>query len=145
MTVGINVGSHLHKANLFGVASACSSEVTKSGLSSGLLIDWLEHLDPEVTSVCPDLQQKLLFALNKVRQALPADNVPLMSYHSGVSVCVVKAMHPFSLFVLFQARGTPAYRPYLLALLTHQSNWSTLLQCISALLSKRRDYKYTIF
>ncbi|XP_029015279.1 integrator complex subunit 1 isoform X2 [Betta splendens] len=81
-----------------------SSEVTKSGLSFGLLVDWLEHLDPEVTSVCPDLQQKLLFALNK-------------------------------------ARGTPAYRPYLLALLTHQSNWATLLQCIGALLSKRRDYK----
>ncbi|MEQ2221850.1 Integrator complex subunit 1 [Ilyodon furcidens] len=80
------------------------SEVTKSGLNSGLLVDWLEHLDPEVTSVCPDMQQKLLFALNK-------------------------------------ARGTPAYRPYLLALLTHQSNWSTLLPCISALLSKHRDYK----
>ncbi|RVE69740.1 hypothetical protein OJAV_G00080840 [Oryzias javanicus] len=79
-------------------------EVIKAGLSSGLLVDWLEHLDPEVTSVCPDLQQKLLFALNK-------------------------------------ARGSPAYRPYLLALLTHQSNWSTLLQCISALLSKHRDYK----
>ena len=46
---------------------ASSSEVTKSGLSSGLLVDWLEHLDPEVTSVCPDLQQKLLFALNRVR------------------------------------------------------------------------------
>ncbi|KAJ4932091.1 hypothetical protein JOQ06_010521 [Pogonophryne albipinna] len=68
------------------VDSNNSSEVTKSGLSSGLLVDWLEHLDPEVTSVCPDLQQKLLFALNR-------------------------------------ARGTPAYRPYLLALLTHQSNW----------------------
>uniref|UniRef100_A0A3Q2YRT2 Integrator complex subunit 1 n=1 Tax=Hippocampus comes TaxID=109280 RepID=A0A3Q2YRT2_HIPCM len=80
-----------------------NSEVTKSGLSSGLLVDWMEYLDPEVTSVCPDLQQKLLFALNK-------------------------------------ARGTPAYRPYLLALLTHQSNWSTLLQCINALLSKRKDY-----
>uniref|UniRef100_A0A671TY99 Integrator complex subunit 1 n=1 Tax=Sparus aurata TaxID=8175 RepID=A0A671TY99_SPAAU len=85
-------------------ADSNTSEVTKSGLSSGLLVDWLEHLDPEVTSVCPDLQQKLLFALNK-------------------------------------ARGTPAYRPYLLALLTHQSNWSTLLQCISALLNKRKDYK----
>ncbi|KAM7371875.1 hypothetical protein PAMP_009079 [Pampus punctatissimus] len=47
------------------VDSNNSSEVTKSGLSSGLLVDWLEHLDPEVTSVCPDLQQKLLFALNK--------------------------------------------------------------------------------
>ncbi|XP_028310866.1 integrator complex subunit 1 [Gouania willdenowi] len=80
------------------------SEVTRSGLSSGLLVDWLEHLDPEVTSVCSDLQQKLLFSLNK-------------------------------------ARGTPAYRPYLLALLTHQSNWSTLLQCIGALLGKHRDDK----
>uniref|UniRef100_A0A3Q2GA51 Integrator complex subunit 1 n=1 Tax=Cyprinodon variegatus TaxID=28743 RepID=A0A3Q2GA51_CYPVA len=86
------------------VDTKSGSEVTKSGLNSGLLVDWLEHLDPEVTSVCPDLQQKLLFALNK-------------------------------------ARGTPAYRPYLLALLTHQSNWSTLLQCISALLSKHKDYK----
>ncbi|CAG12235.1 unnamed protein product, partial [Tetraodon nigroviridis] len=81
-----------------------SCEVTKSGLSSGLLVDWLEHLDPEVTSVCPDLQQKLLFALTK-------------------------------------ARGSPAYRPYLLALLTHQSNWSSLLQCISTILGKHRDYK----
>uniref|UniRef100_A0AAX7UUE0 Integrator complex subunit 1 n=1 Tax=Astatotilapia calliptera TaxID=8154 RepID=A0AAX7UUE0_ASTCA len=85
------------------VDSNNGSEVTKSGLSSGLLVDWLERLDPEVTSVCPDLQQKLLFRR-----------------------CLL---------------GTPAYRPYLLALLTHQSNWSTLLQCISALLSKRRDYK----
>ena len=46
---------------------SCSSEVSQTGLSSGLLVDWLEHLDPEVTSVCPDLQQKLLFALNKVQ------------------------------------------------------------------------------
>ncbi|KAK7940544.1 hypothetical protein WMY93_003870 [Mugilogobius chulae] len=45
------------------------------------------------------------------------------------------------LFSLNKARGTPAYRPYLLALLTHQSNWGTLLQCISALLSKQRDHK----
>ncbi|XP_056870857.1 integrator complex subunit 1 isoform X1 [Takifugu flavidus] len=85
-------------------ADSNNCEVTKSGLSSGLLVDWLEHLDPEVTSVCPDRQQKLLFALNK-------------------------------------ARGSPAYRPYLLALLTHQSNWSSLLQCISTILSKHRDYK----
>lgn len=49
------------------VYSFSSSEVTKTGLSSGLLVDWLEHLDPEVTSVCPDLQHKLLFALNKVK------------------------------------------------------------------------------
>uniref|UniRef100_A0A3P9D6L9 Integrator complex subunit 1 n=1 Tax=Maylandia zebra TaxID=106582 RepID=A0A3P9D6L9_9CICH len=80
------------------VDSNNGSEVTKSGLSSGLLVDWLERLDPEVTSVCPDLQQN-------------------------------------------DASFLTVYLPYLLALLTHQSNWSTLLQCISALLSKRRDYK----
>ncbi|CAB1341759.1 unnamed protein product [Coregonus sp. 'balchen'] len=81
-----------------------SSEVTKTGSSSGLLVDWLGLLDPEVTSVCPDLQRKLLFALNK-------------------------------------GKGTPSYRPYLLALLTHQSNWKTLHQCISALLSKQQDQR----
>ncbi|KAG7262275.1 hypothetical protein CRUP_024973 [Coryphaenoides rupestris] len=87
-------------------AESSSSEVSRASLSSGLLVDWLERLDPEVTSVCPELQQKLLFALNK-------------------------------------GRGSPSYRPYLLALLTHQSNWSTLLQCISAVLSKRRDHSST--
>eukprot|EP00063_Salmo_salar_P067181 XP_014042016.1 PREDICTED: integrator complex subunit 1-like [Salmo salar] len=81
-----------------------SSEVTKTWSSSGLLVDWLGLLDPEVTSVCPDLQRKLLFALNK-------------------------------------GKGTPSYRPYLLALLTHQSNWTTLHQCISALLSKQQDQR----
>lgn len=35
----------------------------------------------------------------------------------------------------------PSYRPYLLALLTHQSNWSTLHQCISSLLNKHRDQR----
>uniref|UniRef100_A0A672MLC9 Integrator complex subunit 1 n=1 Tax=Sinocyclocheilus grahami TaxID=75366 RepID=A0A672MLC9_SINGR len=78
------------------------------GSCSGLLVDWLELLDPEVTSVCSDLQQKLLFAQNKAK--------------SGVSVA-------------------PSYRPYLLALLTHQSNWSTLHQCISSLLNKHRDQR----
>uniref|UniRef100_A0A8C1WSC8 Integrator complex subunit 1 n=1 Tax=Cyprinus carpio TaxID=7962 RepID=A0A8C1WSC8_CYPCA len=84
------------------------AESKKPGSCSGLLVDWLELLDPEVTSVCSDLQQKLLFAQNKAK--------------SGVSVA-------------------PSYRPYLLALLTHQSNWSTLHQCISSLLNKHRDQR----
>lgn len=116
--------------------------MTKSGLSSGLLVDWLERLDPEVTSVCPDLQQKLLFALNKVRYGLCADSVLCLSHQRRCLLGISDAS--FLTVYLFQARGTPAYRPYLLALLTHQSNWSTLLQCISALLSKRRDYKYVV-
>ncbi|XP_030646165.1 integrator complex subunit 1 [Chanos chanos] len=85
------------------------SEVKRTGSSSGLLVDWLELLDPEVTSVCPDLQQKLLFALNKAKGS--SDSL------------------------------APSYRPYLLALLIHQSNWSTLHQCIKGLLSKHREQR----
>lgn len=85
------------------------SESKKPGSCSGLLVDWLELLDPEVTSVCSDLQHKLLFAQNKVKSG-------------GVNMA-------------------PSYRPYLLALLTHQSNWSTLHQCISSLLNKRKEQK----
>ncbi|KAL1278477.1 hypothetical protein QQF64_025150 [Cirrhinus molitorella] len=81
------------------------ADLKKPGSCSGLLVDWLELLDPEVTSVCSDLQQKLLFAQNKVKYV------------------------------------APSYRPYLLALLTHQSNWSTLHQCISSLLNKHRDQR----
>ncbi|XP_028842567.1 integrator complex subunit 1 isoform X2 [Denticeps clupeoides] len=84
-------------------------EFSRTGPSSGLLVDWLEKLDPEVTSVCPDLQQKLLFVLNKFNGS------------HGTLV--------------------PSYRPYLLALLTHQSSWSTLHQCISAVLNKPRDQR----
>uniref|UniRef100_A0A8B9LSR4 Integrator complex subunit 1 n=1 Tax=Astyanax mexicanus TaxID=7994 RepID=A0A8B9LSR4_ASTMX len=89
--------------------SKVSSEGKRTGSSSGLLVDWLELLDPEVTSVCSDLQQKLLFSLNKSKAG---------------GVCVA-----------------PSYRPYLLALLTHQSNWSTLHQCISSLLNRPREHR----
>ncbi|XP_053468879.1 integrator complex subunit 1 isoform X2 [Ictalurus furcatus] len=84
------------------------SEGKRTGSSSGLLVDWLELLDPEVTSVCSDLQQKLLFSVNKGK---------------GSGLCPV-----------------PSYRPYLLASLTHQSNWSTLHQCITTLLNKPKEH-----
>lgn len=35
-------------------------------------MDWLEMLDPEVVSSCPDLQQRLLFSRSKVGCAVPA-------------------------------------------------------------------------
>lgn len=40
----------------------CSLEAVWLGPCSGLLVDWLEMLDPEVVSSCPDLQQRLLFS-----------------------------------------------------------------------------------
>ncbi|XP_047389738.1 integrator complex subunit 1 isoform X2 [Sciurus carolinensis] len=80
------------------------------GPSSGLLVDWLEMLDPEVVSSCPDLQRRLLFSRRKGKG--PA----------GTQV--------------------PSFRPYLLALFTHQSSWSTLHQCIRVLLGKSREQRF---
>ncbi|NXI52993.1 INT1 protein, partial [Chloroceryle aenea] len=85
---------------------SCSTEAAWLGPSSGLLNDWLEMLDPEVISSCPDLQQKLLFSWNK----------------AGSQV--------------------PSFRPYLLALLTHQSSWTTLHQCIKLLLCSNQEQRF---
>lgn len=43
-----------------------SSEAMHLGPCSGLLVDWLETLDPEVIGSCPDLQHRLLFSRAKV-------------------------------------------------------------------------------
>ncbi|XP_048176838.1 integrator complex subunit 1 isoform X2 [Corvus hawaiiensis] len=85
---------------------SCSAESAWPGPASGLLNDWLEMLDLEVISSCPDLQQKLLFSWNK----------------AGSQV--------------------PSFRPYLLALLTHQSSWTTLHQCIRLLLGRNREQRF---
>ncbi|NXW69038.1 INT1 protein, partial [Hirundo rustica] len=85
---------------------SCCAESAWPGPASGLLNDWLEMLDPEVISSCPDLQQKLLFSWNK----------------AGSQV--------------------PSFRPYLLALLTHQSSWTTLHQCIRLLLGRNREQRF---
>lgn len=37
--------------------------------------------------------------------------------------------------------AVPSYRPYLLALLIHQSNWSTLHRCITTLLDKPKEHR----
>ncbi|XP_023569170.1 integrator complex subunit 1 isoform X3 [Octodon degus] len=84
-----------------------SVEAVRLGPSSGLLVDWLEMLDPEVVSSCPDLQRQLLFSRRKGLG------------HAGAQV--------------------PSFRPYLLALLTHQSSWATLHQCIHVLLGQSRE------
>ncbi|XP_014390760.1 PREDICTED: integrator complex subunit 1, partial [Myotis brandtii] len=87
-----------------------SLEAVRLGPCSGLLVDWLETLDPEVIGSCPDLQQRLLFSRSKGK-GQPGPQVP-------------------------------SFRPYLLALLTHQSNWSTLHQCIRVLLGKNREHRF---
>lgn len=48
-----------------------STEAMRLGPASGLLVDWLETLDPEVVCSCPDLQWKLLFSRRKVTGTWP--------------------------------------------------------------------------
>ncbi|XP_062999601.1 integrator complex subunit 1 [Elgaria multicarinata webbii] len=91
-------------------AESPSVETAQLGPSSGLFIDWLEMLDPEVISSCPDLQQRLLFSWNKDKG--PAGPEP------------------------------PSFRPYLLALLTHQSSWTTLHHCIKTLLCQNHERRF---
>lgn len=43
-----------------------SLEAVQLGPCSGLLVDWLEMLDPEVVSSSPDLQHRLLFSRSEV-------------------------------------------------------------------------------
>ncbi|XP_058148461.1 integrator complex subunit 1 isoform X1 [Dasypus novemcinctus] len=86
----------------------CSAEAVQLGPCSGLLVDWLEMLDPEVIGSCPDLQQRLLF------------------WNKGAGCASPQG---------------PSFRPYLLALLTHQSSWPTLHQCIRFLLCKGREQR----
>ncbi|XP_048186404.1 integrator complex subunit 1 isoform X1 [Perognathus longimembris pacificus] len=89
-------------------ADGGSPETVRLGPASGLLVDWLEMLDPEVVSSCPDLQRRLLFSRRKGKG------------HSQA----------------------PSFRPYLLALFTHQSSWSTLHRCIHVLLGKSREQRF---
>ncbi|XP_040087806.1 integrator complex subunit 1 isoform X2 [Oryx dammah] len=92
-------------------ADSCSQEAERLGPCSGLLVDWLEMLDPEVIGSCPDLQQRLLFSRGKGKG------------HPGPQV--------------------PSFRPYLLALLTHQSSWPALHQCMHMLLGAGREQRVT--
>ncbi|XP_014467728.1 PREDICTED: integrator complex subunit 1 isoform X2 [Dinoponera quadriceps] len=77
---------------------------------TGLLIDWLASVEPELIGACPNLQMKLLFGKTKVQVVLDGNTV---SSHS----C----------------------RPYLLTLLTHRASWTTLYKCVQHLLSKCDD------
>ena len=76
---------------------------------TGLLVDWLELLDPTIISSCPDLQMKLVFG--KTIKKL-----------EGVDVNDDKV---------------PAgnCRPYLLSLLTHQASYTVLRSTVSSLLA----------
>ncbi|XP_063991596.1 integrator complex subunit 1 [Diachasmimorpha longicaudata] len=77
---------------------------------TGLLIDWLASVEPELIGICPTLQMKLLFGKTRV--------------HLKIDESVV---------------NSHACRPYLLSLLTHRASWATLQKCVGHLLDKCDD------
>lgn len=62
-----------------------STEAMRLGPASGLLVDWLETLDPEVVCSCPDLQWKLLFSRRKVTGTWPSA-LPHCCHSRGVGL-----------------------------------------------------------
>ena len=80
--------------------------------TASMFIDWLELLDPEVIESVPELQEKLAFAHQSVMTESKRD----------ADIC--------------------SSQPYLLALLTHQSSWTTLHNCIDRLLMDRSEKRY---
>ncbi|XP_037669963.1 integrator complex subunit 1 isoform X7 [Choloepus didactylus] len=74
----------------------CSLETVRLGPSSGLLVDWLEMLDPEVIGSCPDLQQRLLF-WNKGPRWRPSavfPSLPPGPPHAPVQLGHTAPVHP---------------------------------------------------
>ncbi|OXU26086.1 hypothetical protein TSAR_012850 [Trichomalopsis sarcophagae] len=74
---------------------------------TGLLIDWLASVEPELIDTCPNLQIRLLFGKTNVYVRIDES---VVSSHS----C----------------------RPYLLTLLTHGASWATLYKCVGHLLNQ---------
>lgn len=83
---------------------------------TGLLIDWLASMEPELIETCPNLQIRLLFGKTNVYMRVDES---LVSSHS----C----------------------RPYLLTLLTHGASWATLHKCVGHLLDTCHQRYYLIF
>lgn len=84
---------------------------------TGLLIDWLASVEPELIGTCPNLQMILLFGKTKV--------------HVKIDESIV---------------NSHACRPYLLTLLTHRASWATLHKCVGHLLDECDDgYVLTSF
>ena len=71
-----------------------------------LLTDWLELLDPEIINTDLELQEQLVFGSESVASVTGKEKLEK------------------------KKKGSP----YLLALLTHQSQWSTIQRCLDRIL-----------
>lgn len=83
---------------------------------TGLLLDWLASMEPELIGTCPNLQIRLLFGKTNVYMRIDES---VVSSHS----C----------------------RPYLLTLLTHGASWATLHKCVVHLLDTCHNRYYEIY
>jgi len=94
------------------MAKLLVSDSNESALKprTGLLIDWLASVEPELIGTCPNLQLKLLFGKAKM--------------HINIDKNVV---------------SSHSCRPYILTLLTHRASWATLYKCVGHLLDKYDD------
>ena len=75
---------------------------------AGVLVDWLESLDPELVQTSPELQQKLLFSRCLLK----------LSGSGGGSA----------------GRRERSCQPYLLTMLTHQASWASLRKTVDCVL-----------
>ena len=82
-----------------------------------LLTDWLELLDPEIVNTHLDLQEQLVFGSKSVASVTGKERLAK------------------------KKKGSP----YLLALLTHQSQWSTIQRCLHTILSRDKLMRYGFF
>ena len=82
---------------------------------AGLLVDWLELLDPTIISTCPELQMKLVFGktVRKINNKKRGDT---------------EGQKP-------KPEGKSNGKAYLLSLLTHQASYTVLRSTVSSLLS----------
>ena len=78
---------------------------------AGVLVDWLESLDPELVQTSPELQQKLLF-----------------------SRCLLKLSGSGSGGTGSAGRRERSCQPYLLTMLTHQASWASLRKTVDCVL-----------
>ena len=89
---------------------AAESALARSRVKTraGVLVDWLESLDPELVQTSPELQQKLLFSRCLLK----------LSGSGGGSA----------------GRRERSCQPYLLTMLTHQASWASLRKTVDCVL-----------
>ena len=98
-----------------GVASTCNGR-------SGLLMDWLQLLDPELELANPDVKHKLLFSRTKEQPHTAAGKKSDWIDHSVNNKIHTKPQ-------------------LLLTMLTHQASWESLRKLIDDVLVPNNDYE----